>query len=434
MASPKEASKRIPGCKYLVSNLNTKILYALRDPAYVRECVHKQDLYHKADFLKTLVYIFGNGLVTAEGNVWKRHRKIISSTFNYEFLKANIKTIQDTTKEFLDKISPADYDRYSILDRVQDITGQVVGRIFFGESLANYDYQGTPLTKMLAEVMAELCLVSRSPLIVLFGPKVLNIPFIPSYKSLMDKVRGFRAICTRIIQDRKANPQQSNDLLGLLLETQKSEDPEQRFTDDDIIDEFGTFFFAGMDTTGHLATMALYNLSQHTEWLEELEAERKSTYNKEKVITAETLQSMDVLHSILKETLRFCNPIPGIVPRQAVVDHDLLDLKIKKGDVLTFELFSIFFNEKYFDNPFSFDPTRWKREPKLDPYAFIPFSGGSRNCIGQHLAIMEAKIIISEFLEKFSFKVQEGYKLRMAFRLTYEPADELIFLLTPKNC
>jgi len=109
-------------------------------------------------------------------------------------------------------------------------------------------------------------------------------------------------------------------------------------------------------------------------------------------------------------------------------------LKVKKGDQLRADFFFLFHNPKNFKDPHEFNIDRWRdKNAKMDPYAFTPFSAGPRNCIGQHLSIMEAKIIISEFLERFDFKLKEGYVLKMTARFLYEPEDELIFELSRKG-
>ena len=113
----------------------------------------------------------------------------------------------------------------------------------------------------------------------------------------------------------------------------------------------------------------------------------------------------------------------------------MLDLQIKKGDIVRADLFSSYFNEKYFDRPFEFDPRRFydENKPKLGSHVFIPFSAGPRNCIGQHLAIIEVKLIISEFLERFEFKMKDGYQLKMISRFTYEPVEKVLFDLKRKG-
>ena len=130
--------------------------------------------------------------------------------------------------------------------------------------------------------------------------------------------------------------------------------------------------------------------------------------------------------------MRIHTPATGTFTRLVTEDHKLLDLNIRKGDIVKVEFFGTFYNEKYFEKPQEFKPERWNvPNPDLDPYAFIPFSAGARNCIGQHLAIVEAKIIISEFLERFDYKIPEDYQLKLTIRFLYEPKEDLKLILTP---
>ena len=236
---------------------------------------------------------------------------------------------------------------------------------------------------------------------------------------------------TKLSETGKLNLDKRRICLTLWLKTQSSENPELRFSDEDIVDEFATFFVAGMDTTAHVIDMIFYNLCQHPQYRPSLEKEIAEIYNASETKTTEMLQKMDVLHSMMKETLRMYSPAPFISLRNAIEDNKILDLNIKKGDRVDADLFAIFFDEKIFTNPTEFNPERW-RDPnfKYDPYAFVPFSAGARNCIGQHLAVIEAKVIISEFMNRFDFKMKDGYKLKMTFRLVYEPEEHILLDLT----
>jgi len=88
---------------------------------------------------------------------------------------------------------------------------------------------------------------------------------------------------------------------------------------------------------------------------------------------------------------------------------------------------------KFFDEPEKFKPERWFNKDRLtDPFAFIPFSAGAHNCIGQHLAIIESKIIMAEFLLRFNYKIPDEYQLRMGMNFLYEPTDPLVANLSLK--
>jgi len=433
----KSEALKSPDEKYMVTNLQADVLISLRDTQYLKDFLQKQNIYTKTKFLDILRLVAGTGLVTAEGDVWKRHRRIISNSFHYEFLKTNVHMIQETAREFLGSLGPEEMKSYNVIPKIQEITGEIVGRIFFGKHLNSYTFEGKPLTLALADIMSEIAIIGKTMPALILRAKVMKIPFFfPKYKELMKRIIGFRQLCHDIIEARKSQKgDKPHDLLTLLLDSQNSDDIEHRYSDEDIVNEFITFFVAGMDTTGHLIGMALYNLTQNPQYLDELKTERNLTYNREHQVTAETLQKMDTLHCVLKETLRMHTPAPTSFLRVSLEDHMIGDLKVKKGELVRADFCFLFNNPKHFSEPSKFDIDRWRNnESKLDPYAFIPFSAGSRNCIGQHLAIIESKIIISEFLEKFDFKLQDGYKLKMILRFLYEPEQDLFLELSPKNC
>ncbi len=284
--------------------------------------------------------------------------------------------------------------------------------------------------------MADLSLASFQPLSIIFEDKMLKYPILPSYKKLKNRIDLFRNTCLEIIKDRKCSDFQGKDLLSSLLETQESSEAENRLTDADIVNEFITFFLAGMDSTGHLISMVLYNLTQHSEYYDILQKERDALYNKEKQVTLDTLQKMDELNGLQKETLRLHTPAGQTFYRVAVKDHMLGDFQVKKGQWVKPEFMAMFHDEKHFEKPEVFDPKRWEKgnHKSIDPYAFIPFAAGPRNCLGQHLAMAESKVIVSEFLERFDYKMKnEKYELKMIQKFLYEPFEDMIFELTPKT-
>jgi len=429
----KESSLKDPDQKVMITNFNSTILVLIRDPQYAKGFFAKPHLYKKsgnADILKPLA---DGGLVMLEGEAWKRHRKIISNSFHYESLRAHISIVKKTVKEFFDKLTAEDLKSYSALDKLQEITGEVVGRVFFGEKLGDYTHEGHSLTVARTHLVADLMDVCMSPLAVFFGKYALEYPITPRFKTLKRGIDSIRQLCFQIVQDRKESSPESHDLLASLLETQKLSDPELWFAVIEIVDEFITFFVAGMDTTGHLCTMILYDLLPHPENLKTLEQERNETYNKEDTVTVDTLQAMNELYSVIKETMRAHSPAAWPFYRVALVDHKIGEFAVKKGTWIRVELLALSHHRKYHQSPEDYNPGRWKETARIDPYAFVPFAAGPRNCIGQHLAIAETKVIISEFLERFDYKVKDGYELRMSQKFLYEPADEMIFELKSKR-
>jgi len=156
-------------------------------------------------------------------------------------------------------------------------------------------------------------------------------------------------------------------------------------------------------------------------------------YCKATPASIEQISKMDYMHAVLKETLRLYDPVPSVFPRVAKEDHYLGNIKIPKNARVRPTPTYNFSHSKYFDEPEKFYPERWLKKESLDPFIFIPFSSGSRNCIGQHMAIIEAKVIIAEFLRQVNYEIPKDYKMKMIMRFLYEPDDKLTAKITPKT-
>jgi len=119
MGAHRGTTKHMTDPKYMITHVSRLLFFVLQGPQYIKEFLQKQNLYNKAVERVKLIALIG--LVGAEGEIWKRHRKIISRSFNLEFLKANISVIQNTRKEFFDKLSDDEMKNYSAISRIQVI-------------------------------------------------------------------------------------------------------------------------------------------------------------------------------------------------------------------------------------------------------------------------------------------------------------------------
>jgi len=433
-ASYKELAREDPNVKADVVNLGGgQIMLQLLGAQASKEFFQHPEYYEKNLFAPAFTTLLSTGLSTAEGKLWKQHRRIISNTFHFDFVKGKIPMMANTAKEFLNKLEKGGQKEVKIMDELQKITGEIVGRTFFSENLNDYKIEGQPLTLYLANLLIETFTIMGDTLVQ--GAHFMGVsPSIsPAFRKVMQKVKEFRNLAFKIIQDRKASNIQVNDMLGLLIETQKKLNKEEAFSDEDIVNEFITFFVAGMDTTGHSISMALYELNKHPEYYAKVRKEVDEIYNREEPVTPNIIHEMQFTHVFLKEVLRLYPPSAGLIPRIALVDHTLDGIEIKKGALIKPSFMYIHFNPKYYSEPLRFYPERWLDKSVLqEPFSYLPFAAGPRNCIGQHFAMIESKIILAEFLKKFNFELSEDYKLRMTIGFLHEPLDPLVMKLTPK--
>jgi len=368
-----------------------------------------------------------DSIVFAEGDEWKTKRKFLASVLHYEFLKSNVPAIVQTAKDIIAELEKSNkVQNVDMLLQGNKYAGEIIGRLFFGENLNKYEFEGKNLVLASAELIREMNLVGTSPL-NFFCEWLVKLRILPSHRRLLNKINRFREACKKIMVERK-NKWTSKSLEGknktlldscLLLNEESGEDI---ITPSRLTDMFVGFITGGKDTTAHFMSMAFYYLAMYPEMRQQIEVEIEKHYNKEGGVTLENLAKMEYLEAFLKEVLRVASPFQGVMLREAVQDHNIMDIKVKKGTIVTISGTMNHFNPNNFENPDKFNPERWLEKGKqVDPFAYLPFSAGQRNCIGQHLAMTETKVFISEFLRKFEFKLIEGYKLNMMMRSFYAP-------------
>ena len=430
--------------RLFATNFLNKIIVILADPKIIGEYYKNSKYYRKQatrSFLRTLYT--NHGIAGPEGERWKHQRKIISEAFHFENIVKTLPIIEETIKELLDKIegSQGKEIEVNIIDEFQKITGEIIGRTFFGQHLNDYKINGRPLTLEFADLIIKNENLKVHYFYQMFGD--IAVLFSPELRKLKRQTINFGEFCRQLLRDsikkiernELENANGRKGLLQILVEKNKT---EKGLNEEELLANFITNFLAGMDTTSHFAAMVVYFLSQYPEVKARVMNDINSCWDGKSSITLETLQKMDYVHATLEETLRMAGPASGTFLRVALQDHFLNDIPVKRGTLIAPVWTPSMFNQEIFKDPCVFRPERWIKgspfyERPSDPYTFIPFSAGSRNCIGQHMAMMEAKLLLCHFLNRFEFRLIEGYKLEMVVRFVTEPKDPLKFILSEKK-
>lgn len=430
-------------------NLAHLVNIQLKDPVLIKEFLTNHEQYMKhPDFFGVMKAVLGQGLVTAEGSTWKKHRKAVSMAFHYELLKNMVPEVIAITNEMIGDLrqNPIEMSEINIMSFYQSITGEVVGRLFFGQKFSEHKIDGRRVTDFEAEFIAKIGAITLSLPNVVFGHKFVMKGYMKSHRDVINDANKLRALAQKMISERfrqieedekNGKPNPKGNMLELFYD-QKMTMPKDSLNDSEIIDEFLTFFMAGMDTTGHLITLASFYLLKNPQYREKMMEEVDKIFDQN--VTIEGLNSMEFMTAFLKETLRMGTPAPIVFDRIADKDMKIGPYQFKKGTLINTSFLSNNFDKEYHDDPYTFDPCRWIGKSKTletmasNPFAFSPFSIGGRNCIGQHLAMNEAKIILSLFLKKFDYElVNKNYKLAYNLRFLYQPDEEIKYALQPKS-
>lgn len=427
--SSRKICKANPQSKCIVSNFSDRAMLYLCHPSTIEAFLSKQTQFYIKDMKYIRLFKSGipNGLTFIEGHQWKDQRRAISSAFHYEFLSDNIPLIQEIVSNSLDKfLCEKEYHKLKLVNVIQNITGEVMGRLFFGKNIQGLKFEdGSDFCNATCNVIRDVNKANFHPITILFGKKVMEL-LVPGSKKTMENVLAIKGKFKEFVAERKKgfkleNRSKHDDLLGLLL---KGKDSDDLNMDDSIVDNYLNFFAGGTESTSTLTTMILYNLSKHPEYINDIEVEIEKYCNRE--VSMENLKSMEFLDAFIRETFRFYSTSKSTFFREAVEDHVLDGIKIKKGTLVTPLFDAHDFSSLVYENPEIFNPKRWLKN-KLSSSSLIHFAPGSRSCIGQHLAMAELKILVSEILKKFNFQVCPEYVLKMEVNLFYEPSQPVIF-------
>jgi len=254
------------------------------------------------------------------------------------------------------------------------------------------------------------------------------------YLSKCDRIRDY---CRKILTEHKNKwnpnePSKNTNLLDqfLLLNHQKG---EEVFTIEGMIEFFVSALAGGKDSTVAFTLMVFYHLTMNPDMKDRIELEIKENIDFTGPVTLEMVNKLEYFDAFCKEVLRYSPPVPGVFFREAMDDNYLGNIKIKKGTLVTVSLPMIHFNPHNYQDPEKFNPERWLDKTKrADPFIYLPFSAGQRNCIGQHLAQLEGKMTLIAFMRAFNFKLIDGYKMIMDHRAIYGPVNPVLLDIEKK--
>ena len=437
----KDAIKKNPDSKAFVIQVGPFLCLILTDSEYIKEFNNKIIVdYDRLQAQLVFDVLVKNGIVALTGEEWKLHRKILSDSFRFDLFEKNIFENYTATVEFFQNLSPQEMEGFLPRDQLKRVFSAITGQNFFGENVDKRMLEGKSALVYLFELFEEIGKVRINPIMMLPLPEAVKRKIVPSYRRFIVRARKFKDLMLKIIQETRERIESNPNLKGRniiegLLEAQKQHKNHSTLDDESIAGEFITLLFAGTDTTSCLLTFTLYHLAIDPDLVKELLDEIHHAIPGGKVTSINQLNNLELMHSTLKEVLRLYPPV-GFTAKEAIRDTRILDLKVKKGDSVGIAIQANNYNPKYWEDPEKFNPKRFMKgiiSPHMEPFAFLSFSAGMRNCIGQHFAMIQAKLVLTVFLMTFDFKLVPDYKMKVGFKVLYEPMDPLKLILTKKT-
>ncbi|XP_052023981.1 cytochrome P450 3A9-like [Apodemus sylvaticus] len=356
------------------------------------------------------VGILKKAITLSEDEEWKRLRTLLSPTFTSGKLKEMFPIINQYADLLVKNVKHEAEKGNPII--MKDIFGAYSMDVIISTSFGvNVDSLNNPQNPFVQKVKKLLKLNLFDP----FFLSVILFPFLtPVFEALeitvfpKDVMRFFRTSVEQMKKNRmQEKVKQRLDFLQLMINSQSSGDREsdQGLSDLEIVAQSIFFIFAGYETTSSALSFALYLLATHPDVQKKLQDEIDAALPNKTPVTYDVLAEMEYLDMVVNETLRLY-PVGGRLERVCKKDVEINGVFIPKGTVVMVPTFALHKDPKCWPEPEEFCPERFskKNQDRINPYTYLPFGNGPRNCIGMRFALMNMKVALVRVLQNFSFQ------------------------------
>ncbi|MFC5972775.1 cytochrome P450 [Halomarina salina] len=400
--------------KFQLGPLDT---YVVMNPDDVETVLMNDEAeFRKADFQDdALTGLLGDGLLLSTGDYWEQQRAIAQPAFNMGRIAGLVDTMGEKTERALDQFPVG--EPFDVQLPLARLTVDVIVNAMFGVD---------PDEETVYEVQDNL-----EPLGERFEPdpiRFLTPQWVPTrgnqkYSEALETLEG---IVADLVDRRRGVDTDAEDFLSRLLRAEAAGDQ----TSEQVRNEMMTMLLAGHDTTALTLTYAFHQIGQHPEVLERLHEEVDAVLDPGERPGMTDLRELEYTERVLKETMRVLPPVYTMF-RQPNVDVRLSGYRVPADSLLMVPQWVLHRHPDYWEEPERFDPDRWtpERVRQRHPYAYFPFGAGPRSCIGRQFSLVEAKIILSIALRRFSPELASDADLDLRPSLTMHPRDPVEVVL-----
>jgi cytochrome P450 len=348
------------------------------------------------DAFQSLVPVDGKtALVVSDGEDHARRRRLVQPAFALRRLYAHVPLMEEEARLTMGRWTVG--DRVDLYAEMRRTVRRIAVRVLFGDHLAG---QADELGKHL-QVAIDYANLPPIP-----GGS-LDLPGSPYRRATRARTKADLIISEEVAR-RRAHPDDDADLLSALVRAQDADG--SALTDEELRDQVVSLIAAGYDTTSALVAWALYAVLCHPHVLDALRSEIAAKLGEEP-IDVTGLDGCTMLRGVINETLRLYPPAP-FSPRKAEVDVSFAGHTVPAGSMILYSQYVTHRLPELWPGPGTFRPERWsddKGQPvEPVPFSFVPFGGGYRRCIGFALAILEAKVLVTEVLRAHTLRLERG--------------------------
>jgi len=386
--------------------------YMLTRPEDIqRVLVDEADDYRRAQVIQdSLGELAEGGLFLAEGKKWRRERTALQPAFYRDRI--------ETYAEMMTRYARARADAWTAgetvtaTDEMRTLTLEILAK-----TLLDVDIRGqeSDIGEAADAITDHFDAGSVSALLPLWVPT-------PANRRAKRALARFEETIEEMVAARRAGDDDPGDLLSILLDVEFEDG--STLSEQDVRDHLFTFLVAGHETTALTLSYALFLLANHPDRQARLHGELDDVLGDDPP-TAAALFEMDYLGNVVDEALRLYPPAYTIF-REPTRDVTVRGYDIPAGATLSMPQYIVHRDERWYDEPDAFRPDRWRegREARPD-YAYYPFGGGPRHCIGMRFARMEAQLVLASLAGRFAFEPGTEPPLDLSMQVTLQPETDI---------
>jgi cytochrome P450 len=399
----------VVGMRFVFSNA-----YLVYHPDSVKHVLQENHRNYNKDVLTYKLFrpFLGMGLLTNDGDSWLHQRRLIQPAFHRKRLAAYGTLMTGTTTTLLERWQArAEGDApLDIAEEMMRLTLDIVGQALFSVDLTHESSTVGPAVTTLVKFLGDYIFAPFPP---------LNIPTQRNRRALAAREELDKVVKSIIARRRQQN-EDTGDLLSMLL-LARDEETGQGMSDQQVRDEVMTLLNAGHETTANALVWTWYLLSQHPE------VERRLYNELDEVLagslpTVEHLPDLKYTRMVIEESMRLYPPF-CVLSRKAIADDELQGYHIPANSVILVSPYATQHNPEFWPNPERFDPERFTDEcvTSRPHYAYFPFAGGPRMCIGSNFSMMEAQLVLATIAQRYQLRLVPGHPVEPQMKVTLRP-------------
>jgi cytochrome P450 len=404
-------------------NLRINDVYLVTSPPMIQEVlVTKQRDYIKGEFLQNTKKVFGEGLLTSEGDFHHRQRRLIQPAFHHDRITA----YADIITGYEERLTAhwRDGAELDIHGEMTKLTMSIIAKCLFDEDVESESASISEDLTLIIEYFNRLS-----------SPLAGVLERLPGNKRYQRAVQHIDSFIYSMLKERHGSLKDRGDLMSMLLSARDADGSSM--SDSQVRDEVLITFAAGHETTANALTWTWYLLSQNPAVEKKLLDEVDSVLGKrdgDAAPTVDDIPRLEYTNKVLTESMRVYPPA-WVLTREALSDCVIGGYSVPKGANVLVSQYVTHHDPRFFPDPERFDPDRWTPEMKgaLPKIAYFPFGGGARNCVGEPFAWMEGVLLLAAISRRWKMTHVPSHRVEMLPRITLRPKYGMLMKLSRRQ-